>query len=130
MMIRQTIRPLALALMLSGLAGALPAEPAEPYLGNAVAMLEAQGYRVTDTRRSWLGRLVVLSEKDGKLRELVLDRATGAVLSDRLFPLGGRRDEDETDQGAQPAAQPATSAGDGGNTHQKRRGPDDTSGHG
>lgn len=74
---------IALVTGTTALADGIPAS-AEPL----VAKLEAEGYALVETKMSWLGRLVVLSRRDGQLREVVLNRTTGAVLSDRLFTTG------------------------------------------
>lgn len=53
-----------------------------------IARLAKDGYALVETRLSWLGRLVVVTSKDGATREIVLNRTTGAVLSDRQFQTG------------------------------------------
>lgn len=78
--------PLLLALALAAGAGApAPAQAPDSPLASAIAWLEADGYTVVDARLSWFGRLVVTATRAGALREVVLNRTTGAVLSDRLF---------------------------------------------
>ena len=74
---------LAVALAATPLAAAAASE--DSLLAPVIARIEAEGYRLIETHRSWLGRLVITSQKDGILREMVLNRSTGAVLSDRLF---------------------------------------------
>ncbi|MCB1350971.1 MAG: hypothetical protein KDK11_20880 [Maritimibacter sp.] len=78
----------ALALGLAVLSGPAPlaAWTGPPVAGPVVERLEAEGYRIVEVRRSWLGRIVILAGQDGVLREIVLNRSTGALLSDRLFP--------------------------------------------
>lgn len=54
-------------------------------LAPVISQLADEGCIVTDNRRSWFGRLVVTADCHGQLREIVVNRTTGAVLSDRLF---------------------------------------------
>ncbi|MCA0873735.1 hypothetical protein LCL97_23125 [Seohaeicola saemankumensis] len=60
-----------------------------------VARIEAEGFEVSNVRRTWLGRIVITAQDGRSLREVVLNRTTGAVLRDELFPLP---------EGARPAA--------------------------
>ena len=53
-----------------------------------VDQIEAQGYSVTEIERTWLGRILITARNDTHLREVVLNRVTGQVVSDRAFPLG------------------------------------------
>lgn len=71
---------------------AVEAGPSDTLLAPVVQQLEADGYAVVETQRSWFGRLIVLATRDGVLREVVLNRTTGAVLSDRLFNRAGTDD--------------------------------------
>jgi uncharacterized membrane protein YgcG len=83
---KQIILPLAFGLALAG--GQISpafAQTGAPPLTPVVERLRGEGYTVIDTHRSWLGRLVILSTRDGILREIVINRTTGAILSDRLF---------------------------------------------
>jgi len=48
----------------------------------AVAMLEAEGYVVLETRRTWLGRIVITAEGKAGTREIVLHPYDGEVLRD------------------------------------------------
>lgn len=48
----------------------------------AVAMLEAEGYVVVDTHRTWLGRIVITAEGKAGTREIVLHPYDGEVLRD------------------------------------------------
>ncbi len=52
-----------------------------------VEQIEADGYTVSDVTRTWLGRIVITAVKGANLREVVLNRTTGEVLRDRLFPM-------------------------------------------
>lgn len=49
-----------------------------------IAALELQGYAVSDTRRSLLGRIIITAENEAHVREVVMSRATGEILSDRI----------------------------------------------
>ena len=77
----------ALALGLAVLTGPtlLAAWTGPPVAAPLVDRLETEGYGIVEVRRSWLGRIVILADRDGLLREIVLNRATGTVLSDRTF---------------------------------------------
>jgi len=85
------------------------ADTASTPLARAVERVEAEGYVVVDSYRSWLGRLVIVSARDGVLRELVLNRATGAILSDRLFRAPQGQDSSQN--------QPPNGATSGGASH-------------
>lgn len=114
--------PVALGLVLATGSGA--AAMAQTYaapIAPVIERLEAEGYEVIDTHRSWLGRFVIVSTRDGVLRELVLNRATGAVLSDRLFDLPDATtdpvtpdDADEADQDGNTGASTGQTDGDKG----------------
>lgn len=51
-----------------------------------VSRLRADGYTVTEIRRSLFGRIIVTAHNANTLREVVLNRSSGALLSDREFP--------------------------------------------
>lgn len=51
-----------------------------------IARVEAEGYSVSDVSKTWLGRILITAEDDQNLREIVLNRTTGEILRDRLFP--------------------------------------------
>lgn len=51
-----------------------------------VDRVESAGYKISGIRRSWLGRIIITAVSDSHQREIVLNRKTGDVLSDRLFP--------------------------------------------
>ena len=53
---------------------------------DVITRIEADGYTVTDVRRSWLGRTVITAVNDRELREVVLNRTSGEVLRDQRFP--------------------------------------------
>ncbi|SLN42754.1 hypothetical protein TRL7639_02207 [Falsiruegeria litorea R37] len=52
-----------------------------------VSRLQTEGYTVTEVSRTWLGRILITATTEGHLREIVLNRTTGEILRDRLFPL-------------------------------------------
>lgn len=54
-----------------------------------ITQIEAEGYVVTDVRRSWLGRIVITASNDAGLREVVLNRVSGEILHDQRFPNEG-----------------------------------------
>ena len=58
-----------------------------PVVPPVIARLEAQDCAVTEVRMSWLRRIVVTCETATRLREVVVNRSSGAVLSDRTFDL-------------------------------------------
>lgn len=131
---KQLLISLALGISIAtGTISTVQAEPATEPLTQAVARLEAEGYEVVESYRSWLGRLVVISIRDGIVRELVLNRATGAILSDRLFVARqpgaprstapdssqGNTDQGNTENTGAPGQKPhdksSSSGGSGGN---------------
>ncbi len=84
---------IALSLGLALLAGTAPpllAEAAPAVASAIIERLETEGYDVLETRKSWFGRLVITSARGATLREVVVNRTTGAILSDRLFQTGRR----------------------------------------
>lgn len=76
----------ALAL-LALLAWHQPALAGQEIADPVVARIEAEGYTVSDVRRTWLGRIVITARSATYLRETVLNRTSGEVLRDQLFPL-------------------------------------------
>jgi hypothetical protein len=53
-----------------------------------IAALEGQGYEVLDTRRSLLGRIIITAQNDAHVREVVMRRLTGQILSDLIIEDG------------------------------------------
>ncbi len=51
----------------------------------AVHMLQNEGYKVSEVRRTWLGRILIVAKKGQTLREVVLNRRSGAILNDQVF---------------------------------------------
>lgn len=81
-------RSLALALFLLT-APATPLWAGPDVADPVIERIETQGYTVDDVRRTWLGRIVITARNDSHLREIVLNRRSGEVLRDALFPLPG-----------------------------------------
>ena len=50
-----------------------------------VQMLQDEGYKVSEVRRTWLGRILIVAKKGKTLREVVLNRRSGAILNDQVF---------------------------------------------
>ncbi len=71
-----------------------------------VERLQTEGYTVTDIRRSWLGRIVVVAQTDQALREVVVNRTSGEILRDRLF---ARETDDNTETTQNSGSQSDTS---------------------
>ncbi len=70
---------------------ALPAHVAPEVVMPLIERLEAEGYAITEIKRTWLGRILILSSNGEYLRETVLTRRSGEILRDRRFnlPEGG-----------------------------------------
>lgn len=62
----------------------LMAIAAQSYL-TVIDMLESTGYRVVDMKSTLLGRLKVRARNRQHMRELVISRSTGEVMSDRII---------------------------------------------
>lgn len=41
---------------------------------------------MTEVKRTWLGRILIIAESATQLREIVLNRKTGQILHDRTYP--------------------------------------------
>ena len=80
---------LALALFLWAAPQPLRAET--DFLAPVLSRLEAEGFTITEVRRTWLGRILVTATDSQNLREVVLNRHNGEVLRDRLFPSANPR---------------------------------------
>ncbi len=72
----------------------MPATAQTQVADPVVEELEAQGYLVTEIERTWLGRILITARNDTYLREVVLNRVTGDVLSDRAFLQGDKSQPD------------------------------------
>lgn len=98
--IRQINRLIAPAVLGAALLlAAAPAARAEDNVAAPVIQsLTAEGYTVTDVTRTLLGRILITSHNDQYLREVVLNRRTGAVIDDQLFKQEAAGDD--SDRGA------------------------------
>ena len=63
-----------------------PADAGTDFTAPIVANLKAEGYELVEIRRTWLGRILIVSRNGTYLREIVLNRRTGEILRDKLFP--------------------------------------------
>ncbi len=54
-------------------------------LAPIVLRLRREGYEIRQIRRTWLGRLLLLSSNGERLREVVVNRRNGEVMRDRTF---------------------------------------------
>lgn len=52
--------------------------------------LSDQGYEIVEVRKTWLGRILVISvnSETGAIREMVLEKGSGQVLNDSVFDTG------------------------------------------
>ncbi|MCG6857753.1 MAG: PepSY domain-containing protein [Salaquimonas sp.] len=58
-------------------------DPASP-VGKMLSKLEAEGYKITDTANTMLGRTKIEASKDIQQREIVMNPETGEILRDRV----------------------------------------------
>ncbi|PQO24835.1 hypothetical protein C2I36_00460 [Rhodobacteraceae bacterium WD3A24] len=49
------------------------------------AALELQGYQIDDIRRSLLGRVIIKAHNEVHVREIVMSRSNGEILSDQII---------------------------------------------
>lgn len=63
-----------------------PADAQISVADDVIARIEADGYTVTDVTRSWFGRIVITAKNNTDLREVVLNRTSGEILRDQIFP--------------------------------------------
>ena len=74
---------------------AAPAMAQTDVTAPVMQMLQSEGYKVSEVRRTWLGRILIVAKKGAVLREVVLNRRSGAILNDQIFrgdtgtPMGG-----------------------------------------
>lgn len=72
---------------------------AEPEVARPVVnLVEKQGYAVTEVKRTWLGRILITARSDDYLREVVLNRATGRIIRDQVFPLSDQATPETAEQ--------------------------------
>jgi len=96
----------------------VPALAQNDMIAEVITRIEANGYTVTDVRRSWLGRTVITATNENGLREIVLNRTSGAVMRDQKFPNERPRAENSpppSSPAGGPKA-PGRSDGPGGST--------------
>lgn len=76
---------LALTLALAGSTGM--ARAGQDFTTPVVTRLEDEGFAVTRIKRTWLGRILIVSQNGEYLREVVINPHTGEILRDKLFAL-------------------------------------------
>jgi uncharacterized membrane protein YgcG len=79
-----------------------------------IAQIQAEGYTISDVTRTWLGRIVITAQMDSSQREIVLNRTTGEVLRDRMFPQGPQSNGAAMPATGMPAAPSSGSMGGSG----------------
>lgn len=57
---------------------------------DVVAGLEAEGYVIRDIQTTWLGRIKILAASRANLREVVVSRTTGEIMSDVIIEVFAR----------------------------------------
>ncbi len=85
--------------------------------------LAREGFRITERKRTWLGRIKIQAQKGRKLREVVLDPSTGEVLRDYTEDLASgpsntktrsnRRDDNGRGAGAESDGKEGSGGGSG-----------------
>ena len=78
---------IALALLLG--TSAAMAETTSQLTEPIVSRLQEEGYVVVQIKRTWLGRILIISQNGEFLREVVINPHTGEILRDKLFALDG-----------------------------------------
>ncbi len=78
---------IALALLLG--TSAAMAETKSQLTEPIVSRLQEEGYVVVQIKRTWLGRILIISQNGEFLREVVINPHTGEILRDKLFALDG-----------------------------------------
>ena len=59
---------------------------------DVVASLEAEGYEITDVGKTWLGRIKIVATSKANLREVIVSRTTGEILSDVIVDVYAKAD--------------------------------------
>ena len=72
-----------------------------------IQSLSDQGFAIISTSRTFFGRIRIKARKDNTLREVIMSRSTGEILSDRYIPL------DDDSELAETSTQTATGTGGG-----------------
>lgn len=78
-------KPIVIALAMAATHGPAYAETAAE---SVMRQLSEYGYSDISSRRTLLGRIRISASKDGREREIVLNRRTGTILIDRLVSDG------------------------------------------
>ena len=59
---------------------------------DVVATLEAEGYQIRDVSKTWLGRIKIVATSKANLREVIVSRTTGEILSDVIVDVYAKAD--------------------------------------
>lgn len=89
---RRPVRPALLASLAALLLGVTPAradDRIEALTAPVLHRLAEEGYDVSRTRVTLLGRIQILAENDRYEREVVINRADGTILRDRRYAQDG-----------------------------------------
>lgn len=62
-----------------------PAVAQTDFTAPIIERLQEDGYTISDVRRTLLGRILIVANKRATLREVVINRKTGAILHDHIF---------------------------------------------
>jgi uncharacterized membrane protein YgcG len=111
-----TRRTLQALLLLTALSAPALARAQTDFVGPVVARIEAEGFTVSDVKRTLLGRVLIVSTNRDTLREVVLNRQNGEILRDRAFALPTAQATAAGDPatGVSPAGGSGVSSGSGG----------------
>ena len=80
---------IVLALVLAFGAGTGAARADQDFTTPIVERLQGEGFVVSQIKRTWLGRILIVSQNGEYLREVVINPHTGEILRDKLFALDG-----------------------------------------
>jgi hypothetical protein len=92
--------------------GTAPPAAADTIEQRLAAELQAQGYKIVEANRTWLGRLRVVAESDEIRREIVVDPGTGEILRD--YSVGLPTPEQQEPAQPKPPASRSLTPVDGG----------------
>ena len=110
-----TTRPLQVLLFTLVLCLPAQARSQTDYAAPVVTRLEAEGFTVSEIKRTLLGRILIVSRNRNSLREVVLNRHTGEVLRDRRFGLSASTQAPQSPITKAPAPDQPSGANAGGN---------------
>ncbi len=102
----------------------IPEDAGGVVLRPVLGRLAAEGFAIMRIRRTWLGRILILSSDGSRMRETVLNRHSGAVLRDRFFPIR----ETAPRANGQGPEEPGMGGGSGGMGNRSTGGKDRTGG--